>query len=426
MELVSLLKRLAVCLFIFGTVTVILNAYILDHLYYSHSASHEFEPKVTYKGARMLTLNMFMRPPGIRSHSSDYKDERLRYLIDELLPRYDIITLQEMFAFMSTRRRRLIRAAEKQGFHYWITSPPKSLWDLSIDGGLLILSRYPIVEMDSVQYPRGEYSDWLASKGALFAKIALNPASHMYLFTSHTQASYGRVTPLEAPSVQIRFDQFRILHEFISSKTSQRLPGEPVVLQGDLNVDARLHSPGQEEDLHETRSSEEYLRMLEILRGTSFASAAPNPATVSRGDVPLPPFTSSASSKSAMDPHQPVHRVAFRDLVYHQYRYHPVTFADLEVLDDGQRVPRDQVLTDDALHGSCQRLDFVFWADGEDYPSYPASLEPTSRFAIQPVNTTVAPFFVEQKDTLVPFTQLSDHYGVSTEVMVVKMSNMQF
>ncbi|KAJ1966865.1 hypothetical protein IWQ62_002203 [Dispira parvispora] len=423
MELVSLLKRLTVCLFIFGTVTVILNAYILDHLYYSYPASHALEPKATYKGARMLTLNMFMRPPGIHSHSSDYKNQRLRYLIDEVLPHYDIITLQEMFAFMSTRRRRLIRAAEEQGFHYWITSPPKSLWDLSIDGGLLILSRYPIVEMDSVQYPRGEYSDWLASKGALFAKIALNPASHMYLFTTHTQASYGRVTPLEAPSVKIRFNQFSILHEFIASKTSQRLPGEPVVLQGDLNVDARLHSPGHEEDLYESRSSEEYLRMLEILRGTSFASPAPNPVIVSKGSVPLSPLTPSINLGSTVDRHQPIHRVAFRDLVYHQYRYHPVTFADLEVLDDGQRVPRDQVLTDNSLHGSCQRLDFVFWADGEDYPSYSAYAEPTSRFAIQPVNTTVMPFFVEQKDIPAPFTQLSDHYGVSTEVMVVKMNN---
>ncbi|RKP39862.1 Endonuclease/exonuclease/phosphatase, partial [Dimargaris cristalligena] len=277
---------------------------------------------------RLLTVNMFMRPPGIRSHSSDYKDERLEYFIDHVLPNYDVITLQEMFSFMTTRRQRLIRAAEELGFHYWVTSPAPPLWGLSIDGGLAILSRYPIVDMDSIRYDRGEYSDWLAAKGALYAKIALNPKTHIHIFTTHTQASYGKVTPIDAPSVQIRFRQFADLHRFMRAKTADRLPGEPVIVQGDFNVDARVHEPDQEEDLKEARSTPEYLEMLNIFRGKT------------------PEETSFLLSE---------------DLVYQQWRYHPVTFADVKELPDGRRIARDRILTDDQLHGSCQRLDYVFW-----------------------------------------------------------------
>ncbi|KAJ1960429.1 hypothetical protein H4R35_007544, partial [Dimargaris xerosporica] len=278
MKLNRVLQTVAVGIFLAATLILVFDAYTVDHLYQSHLDISHSGAKVTYNGARILTLNMYMRPPGIHSHSTDHKDARLQYLIDEVLPHYDIVTLQEMFAFMSGRRRRLIQEAEDMGFKFWIASPPKSVWDLAIDGGLMILSRFPIVAADSIWYPRGKYSDWLAAKGALYAKIALNPSSHLHVFTTHTQASYGRVTPLNDATVAIRFDQFRLLHQFMAEKTHDRLPGEPVLLQGDLNVDARFHDSTQdEEDPREARSSEEYLKMLDILRGQRATSPLPMP-----------------------------------------------------------------------------------------------------------------------------------------------------
>ncbi|KAJ1928200.1 hypothetical protein IWQ60_002278 [Tieghemiomyces parasiticus] len=390
MQVVPTAQALSVGAFLFATLVIVFNAYVLDHQYRSPSLTSGTAP-AAYDRIRLLTLNMYMRPPLIHSHTTDYKDARLDYLIETVLPHYDVITLQEMFAFASTRRGRLIRAAEEQGFRFWIASPSKSLWDLSIDGGLLILSRYPIVERDSIRYTRGQHSDWLAAKGVLYAKIAVNPDSHLHIFTTHTQASYGRVTPIDDASVLIRFDQFAHLSEFMRNKVASRLPGEPVVVQGDFNVDARVHDDGESEDLHDKRSSEEYREAVSILEG--------------RGRLN---HTAAAT-----------HPLPLTDLVYQRVGYHPITFGDVLDLPDGKRVPRDTVLTGNDMLSSCQRLDYIFWADPL---AYPEDYEGNARFTLQPVNATVEPFFTKSEEQHLPFTQISDHYGVATELKVVDLA----
>ena len=42
---------------------------------------------------RLLTINMFLRPPGVNTtaEGDDYKEGRLRYFIDNYLARYDVI-----------------------------------------------------------------------------------------------------------------------------------------------------------------------------------------------------------------------------------------------------------------------------------------------------------------------------------------------
>ncbi|KAJ2316234.1 hypothetical protein GGI00_007048, partial [Coemansia sp. RSA 2681] len=69
---------------------------------------------------RILTQNMFMRPPLIKNNKSDWKDERLDYFIEHILDNYDVICLQEMFEFASSRRSRLFAAAEKLGFKFYV------------------------------------------------------------------------------------------------------------------------------------------------------------------------------------------------------------------------------------------------------------------------------------------------------------------
>lgn len=46
---------------------------------------------------KILTLNLFLRPPGIHTNDSDYKDLRTHVFIDECISAYDIICLQEVF-----------------------------------------------------------------------------------------------------------------------------------------------------------------------------------------------------------------------------------------------------------------------------------------------------------------------------------------
>ncbi|KAJ1850369.1 hypothetical protein LPJ73_003483, partial [Coemansia sp. RSA 2703] len=113
---------------------------------------------------RILTQNMFMRPPLIKNNKSDWKDGRLDYFIEHILPNYDIVCLQEMFEYASSRRARLFAAAEKLGFAYYVASERKFLWHAAIDGGLVILSRLPVVHAETITYQRGMGPDWIAQK----------------------------------------------------------------------------------------------------------------------------------------------------------------------------------------------------------------------------------------------------------------------
>lgn len=111
--------------------------------------------------AQLLTLNIFMRPPGIKNNWSDYKDDRLDYIIHHILPHYDIIAFQESFGFATRRKDELIKQARlKYGFNHHVESPRKYPWDISVDGGLLVLSKFKITQADIIQYPRGTHSDW--------------------------------------------------------------------------------------------------------------------------------------------------------------------------------------------------------------------------------------------------------------------------
>jgi hypothetical protein len=101
-----------------------------------------------------------MRPPGVKNNADDYKEQRLDYIIEHILPSYDIITFQEAFAFANRRVDKLLVKAYDQGFYHHVASPRHYPWELAGDGGLLILSRFPIVQANRIEFSRGVHADW--------------------------------------------------------------------------------------------------------------------------------------------------------------------------------------------------------------------------------------------------------------------------
>jgi len=65
-----------------------------------------------------------------------------------------------------------------------------------VDGGLVILSKLPIVACDWLRYPRGTLAggDALAEKGALYCMIEAETKTgqkvYFHLVNTHLQASY--------------------------------------------------------------------------------------------------------------------------------------------------------------------------------------------------------------------------------------------
>ncbi|CAG8500426.1 6129_t:CDS:2 [Acaulospora colombiana] len=274
----------------------------------------------SFNEVRLLSINLFMRPPLIRNNASDYKEARLEYFIENILSIYDIICLEEMFEFGSTRRQRLLEAAFKAGFEHSWTSPRNSLFNFSIDGGLVILSRFPIRSRDRITYPYGTHSDRLSAKGALYVKIELAKDQFIHLFSTHTQASYVASPPLSDKSVLVREQQIFLLRQFIDKAiVSRRSSHEPIILVGDLNVNSRpLLDPSDPSSVK--GDSQEYLNMVKILSGEGI-----------REDSHV------RYSNEKM--------IGVRDVIKEHYGIHPITFADVLKDNDGKMIPREVILT---------------------------------------------------------------------------------
>lgn len=79
--------------------------------------------------------------------------------------------------------------AKKLGFLYHAVTTDKWPQDRTNDGGLLILSRYPIVATGFHVFETKGRSD--SAKGVLYAKIKLTDSDYLHLFTTHCEASYS-------------------------------------------------------------------------------------------------------------------------------------------------------------------------------------------------------------------------------------------
>ena len=306
----------------------------LSFLSDSDGFSPSFQPYLSLSRLRVLTLNLFLRPPLVKNNESDYKDLRTAYFIQHVFPLYDLICLQEVFGFMNYRKSQLIEEAKLAGFYYIAESPqPGAFSGYMIDGGLLILSRLPIVEREFEVYRDSAMPDSMAQKGVLYAQIQAGK-ENLHIFTSHMQSSY-QVTDVNLYRTyrETRRLQLQQLREFVYFMTHD--VGFVLVL-GDLNVDSRESTkpnPFPEIDL------DDYQAMTDIM----------GPGAV--------------------------------DLGYTAYGEHPIIFGKRKP--DGS--PDETVLSDVKEQGGEFSLDYIFL------------LNSTPQARIWPNSTRVAEFYVQNQ-----------------------------
>ena len=191
---------------------------------------------------KILTYNFFLRPPPVKTNESDYKNERLNdFLL--FLPNFDIICFQEVFGAFSERKHKIIKEAKKNGFNYFLISKNPSFFSkYLVDGGLLLLSKYQIIENDWFPYFINISGDAVSKKGILYAKIQIGKR-FLFLFSTHLQASYYDES-FESfnNTVQTRTHQTEELINYIYNKIlilpKNEIENGKIILLGDLNIDA--------------------------------------------------------------------------------------------------------------------------------------------------------------------------------------------
>jgi len=329
-----------------------------------------------FETVKVLTYNIFIRPPLIKNNKSDFKSQRLQLFTSDELGKWDIIGFQEMFAAFSDRQNYLIKQAAKKGLLYHVKSrSPSVISKFLIDGGLLILSRYPIVASSEITYSECMQADALAAKGAIHALIQFQPGQFVHVFNTHLQASYNDPRSLTKfqKSQWVRTSQLQELAAFMHTTTKN--DSYPIMLLGDFNVNGRK-SPTDASD------SEEYLNMIQIF-GQYFDC---------------------------------------EDLLRDTMGYHPPTVGDIH--EDGS--PREIHLTNVNDQKITKRIDYIWWLRRKDatqakpepvvIDNNAVPVDPLAPVSVIPGTCAVAPLFVEGS----PFTQLSDHYGVHVHLMYRK------
>lgn len=257
---------------------------------------------------RLLSLNLFLRPPLISNQAGDFKEARTALFCQSILPLYDLVCLQEVFGLLSTRKTRIIAAAKALGYTYSVESPaPGFFASHLIDGGLLILSRYPILEWEFQSFGFAIFPDTLADKGVLYCKLEV-AGSPLHLFTAHTQSAYEtRDINLFRLYRSVTLRQIEIIASFIKEKKAQK---GLIVLVGDLNIDAQAGN----KPLIDSSAKDEYTSLMSVLRSL-----------------------------------QP------RDVLNEVYGSHPATHGRL-----CEGKPEDTVLTEASAQGQELALDYLF------------------------------------------------------------------
>ncbi len=173
---------------------------------------------------RIATLNVWALPEPV-----GFRVNRRMRAVGEHLPELelDVLALQEVWR--ESARSALVEAGRRAGLRY--------IWHASgglRDGGLLVMSRLPILSADFERYilpgqpPRsGEHVDYYAGKGFLHIRLA-GEAGPVSVFDTHLHARYGKDVDHEYKTVRIG--------QIAQLGLALREVNEPAIVAGDFNL----------------------------------------------------------------------------------------------------------------------------------------------------------------------------------------------
>lgn len=115
---------------------------------------------------------------------------------------------------------------------YYVMGPDSGWLPVQQDGGLVILSRYPITACSAFSFNTSSGTDKLAGKGVLYARIQIGPSEEDYIhvFNTHLQSH-------DYPGT--RQEHIKELLDFVAGIIGpEGINSRPVLIMGDFNVTA--------------------------------------------------------------------------------------------------------------------------------------------------------------------------------------------
>ncbi|WP_030979355.1 sphingomyelin phosphodiesterase [Streptomyces sp. NRRL S-1824] len=154
----------------------------------------------------------------------------------------DVVVLQE--AFDNSASDALAQNASAQyPYRTPVVGRSKSGWDATggaysaatpEDGGVTVLSKWPIIRKEQFIYKDACGSDWWSNKGFVYAELNVDGTT-VHVVGTHAQSTDSGCGSGEA--AQMRSRQFKQIDAFLDAKN---IPAsEQVIVAGDMNVDSR-------------------------------------------------------------------------------------------------------------------------------------------------------------------------------------------
>lgn len=333
----------------------------------------------------LLSYNSLQKPLFVNEVKNEYKSERNIYFASEIIEKFDIIALQEQFTFINPRPPKFLEIALKKGFNYYyqISDPPFTSGAL-INGGLMIISRYPILEADELIYDPPLSRDKVMMKGVIWTLIQLPNGTRVHVFNTHCLAIFDFLTEKQYIGCRIRTaQQICQLRAFITKKlTAKFINRDLALLCSDLNIDAR-------NDNFISNKIMEYLDINEPLNKVLFNE---------KNELKFFEHIFGFNNKVFKMIHT----------FFNDHNYYPITVGDYKEDDNGNKIPIENIITVKELQLVKSNPDHV-------YELKVSGHEDRSKLWIKPKSTKVEEFFVKDH----AFTQLSDHFGLSLQLEYV-------
>ncbi|MFE1382197.1 sphingomyelin phosphodiesterase [Streptomyces sp. NPDC058740] len=156
----------------------------------------------------------------------------------------DVVVLQEAFDNSASDALKA-NAAAQYPYQTPVVGRSKTGWDATggaysattpEDGGVTLLSKWPVVRKEQYVYKDACGADWYSNKGFVYAVLDVN-GTKVHVVGTHAQSTDPGCSAGEA--AQMRSRQFRTIDAFLDGKN---IPAnEEVIVAGDMNVDS--HTP---------------------------------------------------------------------------------------------------------------------------------------------------------------------------------------
>lgn len=203
--------------------------------------------KADYADLKVLTHNVFFPVFGWGLGEGPGNAQRAALIKQaEYIRGYDVVVLNELFevAFDGSGPANIVLDGLYADYPYQTPIIGSDLnnhqWDQSIgyinpvkkNGGVAIVSQWPIEEQIQVMYELSCGDDSLDNKGFVYAKINRNN-DRVHVIGTHTQSESSNCGG-EPKGAGVRAAQLKKISAFIESKAIPE--NEPVIIAGDLNI----------------------------------------------------------------------------------------------------------------------------------------------------------------------------------------------